>query len=117
MGEQTWRPVPQPPCDPDCTCRVLNDTERWPEPPSGPVVIREPEVRECGVTGCTHCDPVARWIDDTDPAPVEPPPEPKPLPPVPESSYPPGAVDLPVQLAPPRWRRFIDSIRTTTRKA
>jgi hypothetical protein len=59
-------------------------------------------------------DRLSRWIEDTDPAPVEPPPEPKPLPPDPESSYPPGTVDLPTQ---PRWRRFLDSIRPATRKA
>jgi len=67
----TWKPAPQPECEPGCTCTVLNDTERWPEPPT-PVVITA-EVRECGVTGCTHCDPVARWIEDTDPDPAPPP--------------------------------------------
>jgi len=73
-AEQTgWRPEPQPECGPDCTCRVLKDTERWPEPPPGPVVIREPELRECGTTGCMWCDPVRRWIDDTDPDPAPPP--------------------------------------------
>jgi hypothetical protein len=79
MGEQTearervrdssdpWRPTPQPECDPDCTCTVLNDTDRSPEPPTTVVAS---ETRECGVTGCTHCDPVARWIEDTDPDPA-----------------------------------------------
>ena len=66
----TWRPEPQPECGPDCTCGVLVDPDVWPLP----VVTRvEPDLRECGVTGCTHCDPVARWIDDTDPDPAPPP--------------------------------------------
>jgi hypothetical protein len=110
----TWRPAPQGPC-PCCGPELANtrpiDSDRmtrneramnWPDVPAEPA---------------GGGDRLGHWIENTDPAPVEPPPEPKPLPPVPESSYPPDAVDLPAQLATPRWRRFIDSIRTTTRKA
>jgi hypothetical protein len=63
----TWRPEPQPACEPGCTCYGLPNSEPWPEPPT-PVVTAE--TRECGVTGCTHCDPVARRIEDTDPDPA-----------------------------------------------
>lgn len=65
----TWRPTPQPPCEPGCTCGLP------PDPEPLPVVIPEPELRECGVTGCTNCDPVYRWIEDTDPAPAAEPPD------------------------------------------
>jgi hypothetical protein len=85
MGEQTearervrdssdpWRPTPQPECEPGCTCNAPSNSERWPEPPSGPVVIRDPELRECGVTGCISCDEVYQFIRDTDPDPAPPP--------------------------------------------
>ena len=63
----TWRPAPQPPCGPGCTCGLP------PDPPL-PVVIRDPEsLRECGVTGCTSCDEVYQWIEWTDPDPAPPP--------------------------------------------
>lgn len=59
----TWRPSPQPPCEPDCTCGTA-------ETPA-PAVTRDPgPLRECGVTGCGHCREVAQWIEDTDPDPV-----------------------------------------------
>jgi hypothetical protein len=50
----TWKPVPQPPCtEPCCTGEKFTDPDAW----HLPVVVRdEPEMRECGVVGCTHCD-------------------------------------------------------------
>ncbi|THV25995.1 hypothetical protein [Glycomyces paridis] len=44
----TWPPREQGACEPGCTC---TDTPA----PSAPVYPNEP-LRECGVTGCIHCD-------------------------------------------------------------
>jgi hypothetical protein len=51
-----WKPAPQEPCtQPCCTGEAFTD----PEPRPTPVVVRDdPGLRECGVTGCTHCKPV-----------------------------------------------------------
>lgn len=49
-------------------------------------------------------------IEDTDPAPVD-----EPLPPVPESCYPPGAVNLPIQYAKAgALRRIFNATRRNT---
>jgi hypothetical protein len=55
MPTDTWKPVPQPPCkEPCCTGEAFTESA-WPQP----VVIREETgLRECGVTGCTHCKPI-----------------------------------------------------------
>lgn len=70
----TWRPEPQPACPCKfCTGETpVPNLEPWPEPPQA-VVTRDPELRECGVTNCTQCDPVRQWIEDTDPDPAPPP--------------------------------------------
>lgn len=62
----TWRLPEQDPCtEPCCTGEPFPNTD---EP--APVVIREPDLRECGVTGYTSCNEVYRWIQDTDPDPA-----------------------------------------------
>lgn len=59
----TWRPFPQPECGPDCTCHVPTETPLQ-------VIPRDTPLRECGVTGCTHCREVyAFWDTDPDPVP------------------------------------------------
>jgi hypothetical protein len=54
MRADTWKPAPQEPCtEPCCTGEAFTDPDAW----HLPVVVRdEPEMRECGVVGCTHCD-------------------------------------------------------------
>lgn len=62
----TWKPTNQDPCEPGCTCDTPIN-----EPWTLPVVSRSPEpLRECGVTGCTHCRELYEyWESDPDPVP------------------------------------------------
>jgi hypothetical protein len=54
MSADAWRPAPQPPCtDPCCTGAAFTDPDVWPLPAPA---RDEPEMRECGTPGCTHCD-------------------------------------------------------------
>jgi len=73
MGEQTWRPTPQPACEPGCTCtgsfEVENDrlTAYLAE-----CRRAETSERRCTEEGpCAFCGPVERfWALDPDPAPL-----------------------------------------------
>lgn len=56
----SWRPVPQPPCTEPCCTGEAN------LPTPSVVVIRDENLRVCGVTGCTWCPPV----NDHSPDPV-----------------------------------------------
>jgi hypothetical protein len=52
MPADAWKPVPQPPCtEPCCTGGTFPAAAPEPEPSPG-------ALRECGVIGCTHCEPV-----------------------------------------------------------
>lgn len=52
MPTDHWRPVPPPPCEEPCCTGALTDPDAWPQP----IVVRDqPDLRECGVTGCTYC--------------------------------------------------------------
>jgi hypothetical protein len=88
----TWPPVPQPPCDPGCSCY-----EPDPAPPYTPI----PRTSTCTSSCCAPPEATARWIEANSPGP---------LPPAPESAYPPDATELPAQLAvTPWWRRILRS--------
>lgn len=59
----SWRPVPQPECEPGCTCTTT-------ETPAPAAIPDAPPLRECGTTGCGHCREVyAFWGTDPDPVP------------------------------------------------
>lgn len=49
----TWPPVPQPPCDPDCSCY-----EPDPVPPYTPI----PRQTTCTSPCCAPPEATARWI-------------------------------------------------------
>lgn len=51
----TWKPTPQEPCEEPCCTGEAFTEPTWTRPV---VVPDDPELRECGVTGCTHCDHV-----------------------------------------------------------
>lgn len=94
----TWQPAPQDPCTGDCTCNSLSTGEPWtplerampwPDVPAEPV------------------RPMRQWIEDTDPAPVEPPPEPARVPVDHDTDARPYAMTV-----TPWWRRILKGDNT-----